>query len=1226
MIQASSLRLRLSLVPLVAIAAISIWLAPARTDPPTSAKPNGNGEVRQKEIADLEKQINENSKQLAEDSKKLAERQKQLADLTGKLQELKNLPTEPISSDGTIPETWIKALHWRCIGPANMSGRITAISVYEADPSTWWVASASGGLAKTTNNGISFEHQFDHEATVSIGSVCVAPSDKNIVWVGTGENNPRNSVSYGDGVYKSTDGGKTWKNMGLKKSFQIGKIIVHPKDPNVVYVGALGRLYGPNEERGLFRTTDGGKTWEKALYIDDKTGVIDMRMSPDYPDTLIVATWEHKRDGFDAFFGENTPVPDMYGPIVTHGAGTGLHKTTDGGKTWKKLASGLPTVKMGRIGLDWSHQNPEVVFAVIDTEKAGTGDPPSAVFMGVAGENVTDGAKLVAITKDGPAEKAGLKEGDIITTMNQQAVKTYDGLVEEIRKHKPGDKLALTVLRGKEKLEITVTLANRPETGGPGGGPGGGRAGGPGGARISAGFFGEDVKEGIQVNRVQENSSAAKAGIKADDVVTTFEGKPVPAMRDLFMKLSQDYKAGDKVKFGVLRGKEKLEVTIELEARAGGPGGQGGPTPGKPYATQLGGQRENVQDQQGKDGWQTGGVYKSTDAGETWKRINSLNPRPMYFSLIRVDPSNDSNLYVGGVGFYYSTDGGKKFQQGKDRGVHSDHHALWIDPKDGRHMIIGTDGGFYQTYDQAERWDHLNHVDFGQFYHVVIDPRPNYKVYGGLQDNGSWGGPAQSPKGGIVNDDWFMLFGGDGFVCGVDPSDPDQVYYEMQNGGMGRRNLRTGEQQSIGPRRGASQARMRFNWNTPFILSKHNPSIYYCAAQYVFRSVKKGDELKTVSPEITLTPKGSGTALAESPKNPDVLWAGTDDGGLWVTRDGGANWKNVLDSVKKAGLPGPRWVATIDASAEVEGRAYVAFDAHRSDDDNPYLFVTEDFGATWKSITSNLPWGSTRVCREDIFHPNVLYVGTEFGAWVSANRGKTWTKMNSNLPTVAVHEFAQHPVTGELVAATHGRSIWICDVSALRQINNDSLKAKATLFAPVNAIRWRRGLDRSMFNGAERKFVGENPDRGATIYYSLARKPEKIELKVLDYAGQLVRKLDASADPGLHKVVWDLGRMPNMRPQAAPPAPSGESAPAQAPARGAGGGRGSFGFAPPAPIGVYRVVLVVDGQEFTQPLRVESDPTTPPNYISEEIDLKELEKMWEEEEEEEETPGKPIDD
>jgi hypothetical protein len=552
-------------------------------------------------------------------------------------------------------------------------------------------------------------------------------------------------------------------------------------------------------------------------------------------------------------------------------------------------------------------------------------------------------------------------------------------------------------------------------------------------------------------------------------------------------------------------------------------------------------------------------------------------------------------------------------------------------------MIVGCDGGFYQSYDRAAHWDHLNHLALGQFYHVAVDTRPLYRAFGGLQDNGSWGGPAQVLRStGPINEDWLMVGGGDGFVCRVDPTDPDLVYSESQGGAMQRRNLRTGERASIRPLRTPGKPAHRFNWNTPFFLSAHNPSIFYCAGEYVWRSVKRGDYPRIISPEITRTKKGSATALAESPKNPDVLWVGTDDGALWVTRDGGAKWTELS---AKVGLPGPRWVASIEPSRYVEGRTYVAFDAHRSDDDEPYVFVTQDFGQTWKPIRANLPTGSTRVCREDIQNQNLLYVGTEFGAWVSANRGASWTKLNNNLPTVAVHEFAQHPTAGEVVAATHGRSLWVLDVTPLRQMTAEVLKAKSHLYQPNTVVRWHMEQGRDgWFSESERKFVGQNPPRGAQLYYALAAKSDKMSLKVLDYAGKTVAEFPGiKGDPGLHRVAWNLspgrqrlpaaggpggpggrrgGRGPGGTGQGTPQAGSGSTGPAGQ--RPAGGGRPAaapgqrtaspeeteqepagevmtfFGGGPPqVSPGTYRLVLTVDGVELSQPIHVEPDPTQP---------------------------------
>ena len=986
----------------------------------------------------------------------IADLERQIQELTKKLAELRAMPTQPEKAETTLPAEWVKALNWRSIGPASMGGRIVALSVYEADPNIYWVATASGGLLKTTNNGITFEHQFDREATVSIGDVCVAPSNKDIVWVGTGENNPRNSVSYGDGVYKSTDGGKTWKNMGLKKSFQIGRVIVHPKNPDIVYVGALGRLYGPNEERGLFKTSDGGKNWDKILYIDDKTGIIDMRMHPADPETLLVAAYERQRDGYD-----------YNDPVKKFGDGSGLYRTMDGGKTFEKITKGLPTCKLGRIGIDWYRKDPRTVFLLVESEKIG--GPPRAVgvaFLGIVGQDGEKGARVTQVSRDSPADRAGLQIDDVIVRVGEKTIGTYGDLLEEIRRHKVGDKVKVRLRRDGEVKEVEATLAAVRNA------PGGGMM---------------------------------------------------------------------------------------------------------PFLDRLGGQAANIQDRQKPDGFQYGGVYKSTDGGQSWTRLNSLNPRPMYFSQIRVDPSNDQLVYVLGIALFRSRDGGKTFDPEGGRGVHGDHHALWIDPRDGRHMVLGGDGGSYVTYDRMSNWDHLNQVAIGQFYHVAVDVRRDYRVFGGLQDNGTWGGPSRTHTlTGPINEDWIRIGGGDGFRCRVDPTDPDLVYSTSQWGGLRRSNLHTGETTSISP---PNARRYRFNWNTPFLLSHRNPRIFYCAGNVVFRSLDRGNDLRVISPEITSTERGSASALAESPRNPDVLYAGTDDGYLWVTRDGGKEWTNIT---KNVGLPGLRWVASIEASRFAEGRAHVVFDGHRSDDDRPYVFVTEDFGKSWKPLHETLPaWGSTRVLREDIENPNLLYLGTEFGAWCSLDRGKTWNRLNTNLPTVAVHEFAVHPTAGEVVAATHGRSLWILNVTALRQLTPEALQADARLYKPLSAVRWRQDPSRGRTN---RRYIGENPPAGAPLYYSLGKQASKASLKVLDVDGRLVRELQASTEPGLHKAVWNLTQVPERR---------------------SGGGNRPGRDSPqqpgrPVTPGTYLVVLTVDGSEHKQILRVEGDPTVPNAVLTEE--------------------------
>jgi photosystem II stability/assembly factor-like uncharacterized protein len=992
----------------------------------------------------------------------------------------------------TLPAGWLKPLTWRSIGPANMSGRITSISVYEAEPSIYYVATASGGLLKTVNNGITFEHQFDREATVSLGAVCVSQSNPNLVWVGTGEGNPRNSVSYGDGVYKSTDGGKSWRNMGLKQSFQIGSIVIHPKNPDIVYVGVLGRLYGPHPERGLFKTGDGGKSWDKVLFIDDNSGIIDVQMHPTDPNTLLVAAWERRRDGHDSIVGPGlAEALDRYDPSKKWSSGAGIYKTIDGGKNFKKMTKGLPTNALGRIGLDYFRKYPNIVYAIIDCEKIGMGTPPKKViagaYLGISGEDADTGISLSRIADDSPGAKAGLRLGDVVQAIGKKKLGNMQELTQEVRDLKPGDKVTLKVLRGDEIKNIVVTLGKR------------------------------------------------------------------------------------------------------LEAKGGGGGkfGPNAPKKGRPNYAYLGGQKENIQDEQGPDGFQYGGVYKSTDGGESWTRVNSLNPRPMYFSVVRVDPSDDKYVYVLGVQLYRSQDGGKTLKGDGGKGVHADQHALWINPRNGRHMVVGTDGGVYVSYDRMDNWDHLNHVAMGQFYHVAVCNKRPYWVYGGLQDNGTWGGPSIGLKGGIgpINEDWVFVSGGDGFVCAVDPSDPDLVYFESQDGNIGRRNLRTGQVTRMKPVQKKGDPPHRFNWNTPFLLSRHNPSIFYCAGEFVFRSVKRGDDLRIISPEITHSKRGSGTALAESPKNPDVLWAGTDDGALWITRDGGKGWSNVA---AKVALPGSRWVATIEPSRFKEGRAYVAFDAHRSDDDRPYLYVTEDFGQTWQNITANLPaFGSTRCLREDAVKENLLYCGTEFSVFVSIDRGQSWTKLNNNLPTVAVHEIAVHPTAGEIVAATHGRSLWILDVAPLREITADVMKAKVHLYKPKTAVRWHL---QPSYGRTNRRFVGDNPPPGAQIYYSLGEPAQKVSLKVLDITGAVVRTLQGPAKAGMNHINWDLSRTPTKL--------------VKGKTKGKMIGKGPGFGGPGAPVlaGAYRLILTVDGVDYAQTLQIEGDPNLLPRAVSEDED------------------------
>jgi photosystem II stability/assembly factor-like uncharacterized protein len=788
----------------------------------------------------------------------------------------------PAQEPLALPDNFVSQMIWRSIGPATMGGRVIRLQVDESNPKTWYVATASGGLWKTTDAGESFEGLFQNEEVNSIGCVAVSKSRPDVVWIGTGENNPRNSSIYGKGVYKSTDGGKTWQNMGLLETRHVGRVVIHPTNPDIVYVGAMGRTWGRNEERGLFKTTDGGQTWEKVLYVDDQTGVIDVQVNPSDPNIMLAATWQRQRDIFDT--GE---------PAMSDGPGSGIWRSTDAGRTWNKLGAenGLPTGSLGRTGIDFHRNDPKIAYLITGSAR------------------------------------------------------------------QPRDK---------------------------------------------------------------------------------------------------------------------------------------------------------------------NGVWKSVDGGETWEKVNDIAPRPMYYSKLRVDPNNPDIVFVLGVQMARSEDGGKTFRNLPMRGVHVDHHCLWINPADSQHILLGNDGGFYESRDGANTFRAHKKMAIGQFYHVAVDQRRDYAVSGGLQDNGTYYGPSlKRGEEGPSNRDFRSIGGGDGFVVRIDPRDHNLVYLESQNGNIRRTYLGQRENAPQGTMRrpaAPNGGREAWAWKTDFILCHTNPDVYYTAGEYVYKSTNKGVDLERISPRIPRTTRGSGTAINVSPLNPDVLYAGTDDGALWVTRDGGENWTRIHGNVS---LPKPMYVSTIEPSRYVEGRCYVAFDGHRSDDEAPFLYVTEDFGQTWTSLNANLPeFGSTRALREDTQNPNLLYCGTEFFTYASIDRGRTWNRINNNLPTVAVHDFAISDAAAELVAGTHGRSLWILDIAWLRQASPDSLGADTYFFQPHSAVLWNEPEER--VQPPRGVFIGENPPFGALLYYSLKVPTTGIELVVSDAEGKEVARIAGTGEVGLNRVLWGL--------------------------------------------------------------------------------------------------------
>jgi len=842
-----------------------------------------------------------------------------------------------------LAESVLDGLKWRCMGPSNMGGRIDDFAVLESNPHIIYVATASSGVWKTTNNGVTWDPIFDEQTTSTIGDVTVSPSNPDIVWVGTGEQNNRQSSSWGDGVYKSVDGGKTWKNMGLRDSQQIGRIVIHPTNSDIVYVAALGYLWGPNKERGLYRTTDGGKTWVNTKFIDENTGFVDVAMDPENPNTLYAAAYQRRRTTFGFNGG---------------GPGSGLYKTVDGGETWTRLTNGLPEGMTGRIGIDIYRRNPAIVYAIIEHRE--------------------------------------------------------------------------------------------------------------------------------------------------------------------------------------------------------------------------------------------GGVFRSEDKGLTWKKMSSTNPRPMYYSQIRIDPNNDQRIWALGAQMFVSDDGGKTFRTDLVREIHGDHHAMWINPSNSNHMLVGSDGGIHFSYDRGRTWDFVNTLPIGQFYEVGFDMRKPYYVYGGLQDNGSWGGPSATwTRVGITNDDWIVVGGGDGFYVQVDPSDYNTIYAESQDGNIFRFDLKSGESKSIRPEPEDQKEVYRFNWNSPILISPHDTKTIYYGGNRLFKSPDRGDtwegsadltfqqdrdklpimgvipDQNTLSRHDGVLHYGTITTISESPLKEGLLYVGTDDGCLQVSRDSGKTWKNVVDKVP--GLPKNTYVSRVNASRFNEGTVYVSFDGHRNNDFKAYVFMSSDYGETWKNLSANLPEGGTvSVVREHHRNPDLLFVGTERGAFVSIDRGGKWTRIKSNLPIIPVDDIAIHPRENDLIFGTHGRSIWILDdITPLEQLKKEVLASSCFLFDLRGA---------TIFNPYSHKgdlghkfFVAPNPPFGAMISYYLKEKAkDEVKIIISDSSGKTVRELKGPKEAGVNRIAWDLRYAP-------PPSQEQE-------------GRMFAARAPYVLPGEYKVKLQAAGQEMIKPVQIEGDP------------------------------------
>lgn len=882
------------------------------------------------------------------------------------------------------------SLHFRSIGPASMSGRITDLAVYEPDPAIYYVGTAHGGVWKTTSGGAMYDPQLQDMGPMSVGDVTVSQKDPNLVWVGKGESNNRQSGSWGDGVFKSTDGGDTWTFMGLRESRHINRIVIDPVDNNIVFVAATGSLWGPGGERGVYKTTDGGKSWRLVLKgANEFTGANDIVMAPGDRNILYASMYQRQR---------------LQCCFAGGGPGSGIFKSTDGGETWARL-NPIASGNMGRIALDVYRSSANTVYALIEAEPAaGGGGEPAA---------------------------------------------------------------------GQGR-----------------GGRGGGAAGDP-----------------------------AQGGRGA----------------------------------------------------GGGRGGQGG------------------------GGASQSGLYRSDDGGATWRRVSTNNPRPMYFSQVRVDPNSPDRVYLGGVGLHYTPDGGQTMATDAALVIHDDIHAIWINPANSNHIMIGGDGGVAVSLDRNRTWTQHQNLPLALYYHVSVDMETPYNICGGLQDNYNWCGPsAVRFTRGIKNSDWYQVQGGDGFVVLADPRDNRYVYSESQDGNIQRRNRVTGEARNIRPNTSNVNALpentpgFRWNWDTPIILSPHETGAVIVAANRVFRSNDRGDSWAMISPDLTtntdreeLTIMGMRNtaaenrlsrndgisnwptivSLAESPKTPGVYFTGSDDGVVAMSKDGGKTWERITDR-----LPGfPKWgyVSEVVPSRFDANTVYVTVDAHRENDFNTYIWVSNDLGATFRSLNANLKGEVVRTLLEDTKNADVLYLGTETGIFLSIDRGKSWRRLKGrNFPDVRVDEMVIHPRDNALIVGTHGRSLWILDhLEPIQEYAAAQAAASqdARLFSIPAAMQYRMWDNQNDEFWGHHFFLGENPPTDAVIQFHLKKNVQDPRLRITDSAGREVRELVIPANrnaPGIQTVCWDM----RVAPIGPAPAPAG-ALPGGGPGGGRQGGGGGQGRA-----------------------------------------------------------------
>ncbi|TXB64934.1 WD40/YVTN/BNR-like repeat-containing protein [Phaeodactylibacter luteus] len=797
--------------------------------------------------------------------------------------------------------SFVNAIPFRNAGPTVMSGRVSDIDVWEEDPTHFFVGYASGGVWKTENNGLSFTPIFDQEAVMTVGDIAVHWPTQTI-WVGTGEVNSSRSSYAGAGVYKSTDGGQTWSHAGLPETHHIGRILLHPDDPNTAWAAALGHLYSSNPERGVYKTTDGGKSWRKTLYASPEAGAVDLLMDPLDANTLYAATWHRERRAWD---------------FIESGAASAIYKSTDGGETWNRLTnegSGFPAGEgTGRIGLD-------------------------------------------AVAKDGK-------------TILFAALDNYNRRPKE---EPDADQLEKEVLR-----------------------------------TMSA----EDFAQ-LPLYQIEDY-------LRSNGFPRKYDAKSVL----------------EQVKSGKITPEALVTYTEDANSLL--------------FDTPVVGLE----------------VYRSDDGGRSWSKTHDgyldavYNSYGYYFGQVRAAPGNPEKLFVMGVPVLKSEDGGKTWENIMQDNVHADHHALWINPKRDGHLILGNDGGINISYDDGSHWAKCNSPALGQFYAVAVDMEKPYRIYGGLQDNGVWMGPSDYEH----SDGWHQsgqypyksIMGGDGMQVAVDTRSNDIVYTGYQFGNYFRINTQTGKRSYITPKPELGERPYRWNWQTPVHLSSHNQDILYMGANKVLRSMDQGDNFEEISGDLTKggrkgdVPYGTLSTLHESPLKFGLLYAGSDDGLVHVSKDGGYSWANISE-----GLPQNLWATRVQASAHETSRVYLSLNGYRWDDFTPYLYVSEDYGTTWAPIGQGLPLEPVNVIKEDPVNPNLLYVGTDHGLYVSLDRGQNFMLLNNGIPAVAVHDVVAHPRDHDLIVGTHGRSIYIGSVKELQQLTPELMEKPLHAFSPEK-IRYR---------------------------------------------------------------------------------------------------------------------------------------------------------------------------